>query len=109
MTINRTDDTTFDTDADGLEHCLRTKQVDPADDDYWAPVNREVVVTLDDVLIEDGRIAPYNVDGPNFVAMGRFGNVMLTGGDRFLDLDAHGGEVVRFYFTNTANTRLFNV
>ncbi|HUR23198.1 MAG TPA: multicopper oxidase domain-containing protein, partial [Acidimicrobiales bacterium] len=83
--------------------------VAPADEDYWPPVNREVVVTLDDVLVEDGRIAPYNVDGPNFVAMGRFGNVMLTGGDRFLEIDAHAGEVVRFYFTNTANTRLFNV
>ena len=83
--------------------------VDPTEDDYWAPVNREVVITLDDVLVEDGRIAPYNVDGPNFVAMGRFGNVMLTGGDRFLDIDAHAGDVVRFYFTNTANTRLFNV
>lgn len=81
----------------------------PADDNYWPPVNREVVVTLDDVLVEDGRIAPYNVDGPNFVAMGRFGNVMLTAGDRFLEIDAHAGEVVRFYFTNTANTRLFNV
>jgi FtsP/CotA-like multicopper oxidase with cupredoxin domain len=83
--------------------------VDPAEEDYWAPVNREAVVTLDDVLVEDGRIAPYNVDGPNFVAMGRFGNVMLTAGHRFLDIDAHAGEVVRFYFTNTANTRLFNV
>ena len=41
--------------------------------------------------------------------MGRFGNVMLTGGETDLDLDAHAGEVVRFYFTNTANTRLFNV
>ena len=47
--------------------------------------------------------------GPTHVAMGRFGNVMLTGGDTNLDLDAHAGEVVRFYFTNTANTRLFNV
>lgn len=81
----------------------------PAQDDYWAPVNREAVVTLDDVLVEDGRMTPYNVDGPNFVAMGRFGNVMLTGGDRFLELHANAGEVVRFYFTNTANTRLFNV
>ena len=81
----------------------------PADEDYWPPVNREVIVTLDDVLVEDGRIAPYNVNGPNFVAMGRFGNVMLTSGDRFLEIDAHAGEVVRFYFTNTANTRLFNV
>ena len=83
--------------------------VEPAEDDYWPPVNTEVVVTLDDILVEDGQIVPYNVDGPNFVAMGRFGNVMLTGGDRFLDAGAHAGEVVRFYFTNTANTRLFNV
>ena len=32
----------------------------PSDAGYWAPVNREVVVTLDDVLVEDGRIAPFN-------------------------------------------------
>jgi len=83
--------------------------VEPADPDYWPPVNREYVVTLDDVLLEDGRITPYNLDGPNFVAMGRFGNVMLTGGENNLELTARAGEVVRFYFTNTANTRLFNV
>ena len=42
--------------------------------------------------------------------MGRFGNVMLTGGETDLDARrADAGEVVRFYFTNTANTRLFNV
>jgi FtsP/CotA-like multicopper oxidase with cupredoxin domain/ribosomal protein S27AE len=83
--------------------------VEPADPDYWPPVNHEFVVTLDDVLLEDGQITPYNLDGPNFVAMGRFGNVMLTGGESNLELDARAGEVVRFYFTNTANTRLFNV
>ena len=83
--------------------------VEPADPDYWPPVNREFVVTLDDVLLEDGQITPYNLDGPNFVAMGRFGNVMLTGGESNLELNARAGEVVRFYFTNTANTRLFNV
>ena len=81
----------------------------PPSADYWPPVNREFVVTLDDVLIEDGQIAAYNLDGPNFVAMGRFGNVMLTGGETNLGLEARAGEVVRFYFTNTANTRLFNV
>ena len=27
----------------------------PADPDYWAPAHREVLLTLDDVLIEDGR------------------------------------------------------
>jgi FtsP/CotA-like multicopper oxidase with cupredoxin domain len=29
--------------------------VEPADPDYWAPVNRAWVLTLDDVLIEDAR------------------------------------------------------
>ena len=60
--------------------------VDPAEADYWPPVNREHVVTLDDVLIEDGQIAPFNLDGPTLVAMGRFGNVMLTGGETNLAL-----------------------
>ena len=83
--------------------------VEPADEDYWPAVDREVVVTLDDVLLEDGRIAEFHEAGPTHVAMGRFGNVMLTGGETRLTLTAEAGEVVRFYFTNTANTRLFNV
>jgi FtsP/CotA-like multicopper oxidase with cupredoxin domain len=41
--------------------------------------------------------------------MGRFGNVMLIAGEPDLSLEAKRGEVVRFYFTNTANTRVFNV
>ena len=83
--------------------------VEPADADYWPDVDREVVVTLDDILVEDGRIAAFHEAGPTHVAMGRFGNVMLTGGETNLALRAQVGEVVRFYFTNTANTRLFNV
>jgi FtsP/CotA-like multicopper oxidase with cupredoxin domain len=83
--------------------------VEPADADYWPDVDREVVVTLDDVLVEDGRIATFHQAGPTHVAMGRFGNVMLTGGETSLGLEAQVGEVVRFYLTNTANTRLFNV
>jgi FtsP/CotA-like multicopper oxidase with cupredoxin domain len=83
--------------------------VDPADDDAWPPVNREAFVTLDDVFVEDGRIARFRVDGPTHTAMGRFGNVMLTGGSTDLHLEARSGEVVRLYLTNTANTRIFNV
>ncbi len=83
--------------------------VEPVEPGYWPAVDREVVVTLDDVLVEDGQIAPFQEAGPTYVAMGRFGNVMLTGGETDLALDARVGEVVRFYFTNTANTRLFNV
>ena len=32
----------------------------PADPGYWGPVHREVLLTLDDVLVEDGRIAPFS-------------------------------------------------
>src|SRR5215210_8207529 len=34
---------------------------------------------------------------------------MLVGGEPELALEARRGEVVRLYFTNTANTRVFNV
>ena len=32
----------------------------PADPDYWPPVHRELALTLDDVLIEDGQIAAFS-------------------------------------------------
>ena len=81
----------------------------PADGDYWAPAHREVLVTLDDVLLEGGRIAAFSREQTNYSAMGRFGNTMLVAGEPHLDMDARRDEVVRFYFTNTANTRVFNV
>ena len=83
--------------------------VAPADPDYWSPVHRELALVLDDVLIEDGRIAPFSTTESNYVAMGRFGNVLLLNGEPDLSLDAQQGEVVRLYLTNTANTRVFNV
>jgi FtsP/CotA-like multicopper oxidase with cupredoxin domain len=83
--------------------------VTPADPEYWPPAHRELVLTLDDVLIEDGRIAPFSTSETTHVAMGRFGNVMLVAGEPDLALEAKVGEVVRLYLTNTANTRVFNV
>jgi FtsP/CotA-like multicopper oxidase with cupredoxin domain len=81
----------------------------PTDPDYWAPVNRELLLTLDDVLLEDGKIASFSRSETTYVAMGRFGNTVLVGGESDLKLTAQLGEVVRFYLTNTANTRVFNV
>jgi FtsP/CotA-like multicopper oxidase with cupredoxin domain len=81
----------------------------PADPDYWPPADRELLLTLDDVLIEDGKIAPFGREETTYAAMGRFGNVMLVGGETDLSLEARAGEVVRFYLTNTANTRVFNI
>ena len=81
----------------------------PADPGYWPPVHRELLLTLDDVLVEDGKIAPFSRTETTYAAMGRFGNVLLVGGETDLALSAQRGEVVRFYLTNTANTRVFNV
>jgi FtsP/CotA-like multicopper oxidase with cupredoxin domain len=81
----------------------------PADPDYWPPAHRELALTLDDVLIEDGQIAAFSPDETTYAAMGRFGNVLLVAGDPELALSARPGEVVRLYLTNTANTRVFKV
>jgi FtsP/CotA-like multicopper oxidase with cupredoxin domain len=83
--------------------------VDPIEPDYWPPVHRELVLTLDDLLLEDGKIAPFSRSETNYAAMGRFGNVLLIAGEPNLSLTATAGEVVRLYLTNTANTRVFNV
>jgi FtsP/CotA-like multicopper oxidase with cupredoxin domain len=83
--------------------------VTPNDSTYWAPANREETVVLDDILLEDGQIAPFSRSGPTYSAMGRFGNVMLINGETAYQMDARQGEVVRFYLTNTANTRMFNI
>jgi FtsP/CotA-like multicopper oxidase with cupredoxin domain len=81
----------------------------PSDPWYWPPAHRDVALTLDDILIEDGRVAAFSADETTHVAMGRFGNVMLVSGEPDLELEVNRGEVVRFYLTNTANTRVFNV
>jgi len=81
--------------------------VEPADPDYWAPANRELLLTLDDILIEDGKVAPFSRTETNYVAMGRFGDLLLVNGETDLSLEARLGEVVRLYLTNTANTRTF--
>jgi FtsP/CotA-like multicopper oxidase with cupredoxin domain len=81
----------------------------PSDPEYWPPVDREVLLTLDDILLEDGQVAPFSRSETTYAAMGRFGNVLLVGGEPEPALSARLGEVVRFYLTNTANTRVFNV
>ncbi len=83
--------------------------VEPTDPDYWPPVNRELALTLDDILLEEGRVAPFSRTETTHSAMGRFGDLMLVNGETDLALAAQRDEVVRFYFTNTANTRVFKI
>ena len=81
----------------------------PSEPDYWPPADRDVILTVDDLLVEEGRIAPFSPVETSYAAMGRFGNVFLVGGDPDLRLQARAGEVVRLWLTNTANTRVFNL
>jgi FtsP/CotA-like multicopper oxidase with cupredoxin domain len=82
--------------------------VEPSDPSYWPAVDRHLTITLDDVLIEEGRMAPFSRSGSTFTAMGRFGNVMLINGETRFSGEATLGEIVRLYLVNTANTRIFN-
>jgi FtsP/CotA-like multicopper oxidase with cupredoxin domain len=94
----------------GLELGLYgTILVEPSDPEYWPPVDRHLAITLDDLFVEGGQIAPFSTAGPTFVAMGRYGNVMLTNGEAKFAANAALDEVVRLFLVNTANTRIFNV
>ncbi len=79
----------------------------PNDANYWNPVNREVALFLDDILIENGKIN-LNKAGADRTLMGRFGNVMFINGQTDYRLPAKKNEVIRLYVTNSANTRPFN-
>src|SRR5204863_4448766 len=68
-----------------------------------------IVLTLDDILLEDGKVASFSRAETTHSAMGRFGDLLLVSGETDLSLSAQLGEVVRFYLTNTANTRVFKV
>jgi FtsP/CotA-like multicopper oxidase with cupredoxin domain len=81
----------------------------PTEPGYWPVADRDLFLTLDDLLIEDGRIEPFSRTEVNFAAMGRFGTVFLTGGDPHPRLSARVGEVVRLWLTNTASVRVFNL
>jgi len=81
----------------------------PTDPDYWPPADRDLILTLDDILIEDGKVAPFSTSETNYAAMGRFGNRLLIAGDPDLRVSFRAGEVLRLWLTNTANTRIFNV
>ncbi|MHB8652175.1 MAG: multicopper oxidase family protein [Minisyncoccota bacterium] len=82
--------------------------VTPSDPTYWSPVNREVPLVVDDILIKNGTTAPFGAVADHAL-MGRFGNVMLVNGSDAYTLSIQQGEVIRFYITNTANTRVFNL
>ena len=60
----------------------------PSDADYWPAADREMTLTVDDILLDDGGIAPFKRSESNHMAMGRFGNVLLTNGETDLSMTA---------------------
>ncbi|MCH7824157.1 MAG: multicopper oxidase family protein [Acidobacteria bacterium] len=83
--------------------------VAPPNADYYGPAHREEVVILDDILIDGNGLMPFGASTPTHALMGRFGNVMLVNGATDYAIDVKRGEVVRFFLTNVANSRTFNV
>ena len=77
--------------------------------DYYGPAHREEVLMLDDLLLADEGLVPYGRDHATHALMGRFGNLLLVNGEPRYELDVKQGEVVRFFLTNVANTRTFNI
>jgi suppressor of ftsI len=91
----------------GLYGNLLVRSDDPG---FFAPAHREEVLMLDDFLVsDDGAAVPYGSEATSHALMGRFGNVMLVNGEPSYRLTVKRGEVVRFFLTNAANTRPFNV
>ncbi|MDQ3950505.1 MAG: multicopper oxidase family protein, partial [Gemmatimonadota bacterium] len=91
----------------GLYGNLLVRSSDPS---FFGPAHREEVLMLDDFLVADRGISvPYGTEAPSHALMGRFGNVMLVNGEPSYRLTVKRGEVVRFYLTNAANTRPFNL
>ena len=90
----------------GLYGNLLVRSADP---NFFAPAHRDEVLMLDDFLVADGGPVAYGRDAPSHALMGRFGNLLLVNGEPSYSLTVRRGEIVRFYLTNAANTRPFNL
>ena len=76
--------------------------------EYETSANLQVPLMLDDILISDGIIEEYDSEIATHTLMGRFGNTMMINGDTDYSLKVKQGEIVQFYLTNAANTRIFD-
>jgi FtsP/CotA-like multicopper oxidase with cupredoxin domain len=83
--------------------------VDSPDKNYYSPVNREQTLVFDDLLVNADSLIPFGKEAPDFVLMGRVGNVMLVNGEPHYRMTASKGEVVRFYLTNVSSSRTYNI
>lgn len=83
--------------------------VDPGEDGYYGPADREDALMIDDILMTGDGLMPFGMERSTHALMGRFGNVFLVNGDPDYQLRAQAGEVIRLFLTNASNTRTFNL
>ena len=78
-----------------------------SENDDWNPVDREEVLILDDILIEEKKIRSFDDEVTDHALMGRYGNIYLLNGQEDYKLRVQQNEIIRLYLTNVANTRTF--
>ncbi|MFT7644373.1 MAG: suppressor of ftsI [Candidatus Paceibacteria bacterium] len=78
-------------------------------DGYTSPVNRQIPLVIDDILIENDKIFDFYKEITNFALLGRFGNEYLVNGEQDYSLELEKGEVVRFLVTNVSNARSYSL
>jgi FtsP/CotA-like multicopper oxidase with cupredoxin domain len=61
------------------------------------------------MLVHADSLIPFGKEAPDFALMGRVGNVLLVNGEPHYSLEAHHGDVVRFFLTNVASSRTYNI
>ncbi len=84
--------------------------VKPRNATYFNPVDREEILFLDDLLLDEkGDYYAFEGKETNFAVMGRYGNLMLLNGRPDYSLKASKGETIRFFLINSANVRPFRV
>lgn len=83
--------------------------VSPADSSYWPPVNREIVLLIDDLALRGNVLQPFYRNAPDHALMGRFGNVFLVNGDTACTIRVKRNEAIRFYVVNASNARVYNL
>ncbi len=82
--------------------------VDPTEENYYSYVSEERTIILDDILLTKEGIEKFDMNAITYALMGRFGNVFLINGKTKYNFSVDKGDVVRFFITNAANTRVFN-
>jgi FtsP/CotA-like multicopper oxidase with cupredoxin domain len=76
-----------------------------SEDNYWNAVDKEEYIILDDVL-ENGDFDPKIV---THTLMGRYGDKILINDREDFSVKVTQGEISRFFLTNVANTRTFEL